>query len=231
MIKTNVVKSIILCVLMAIMFMATSMTAYAYTDIDTENDEEFENVAKLANKTIAMSPSLPLGQQTESTDLLQQSTTNAPALAENRVAIITRAEQSGNPLEGVAFTVYRADDGQSVDEVITDADGITTFSLAQGEYYLQNDSVQYGFLLERSRIFFSVQDGGDITVEVTIQRDASIPLADTDNITVPKTGELPPIMNYLLGTFFLAISLLCGFGLISQREPKYYLPKGVIAYA
>jgi uncharacterized surface anchored protein len=147
------------------------------------------------------------------------------------VEIITRAEQSGSPLNGATFTVYRTSDNQRVGEATTDVNGKATISLSPGEYYLRNDAVQYGYLREQSRIFFTVKANGNVTVEVTIQRDANIPDADVGNITVPKTGELPPVLNYVLGAVFMAVALFCGIGLLNDQKPKPYKRKGALAYA
>ena len=156
------------------------------------------------------------------------------AQPQSRVEITTRAEQSGNPLQGADFVVYRVSDNRRVGEVTTDADGEAAISLTAGEYYLRNSSVPYGFLREQARIFFTVGASGDVTVEVTIQRDGDIPYIDDGEITVPKTGELPPVLNYMLGTVFLAFALICGICLLRQRKRNSYKRnnrKGALAYA
>ncbi|MCL2546186.1 MAG: SpaA isopeptide-forming pilin-related protein [Oscillospiraceae bacterium] len=149
---------------------------------------------------------------------------------QNRVDIITRTEKSGNPLHGATFAVYRAVDNQRVGEVTTDAQGRATISLGAGEYYLRNNSVQFGFLRERSRIFFTVGTS-DVSVDITIQRDPNIPYADYGVINLPQTGELPPVMNYVLGVLFLAVALLCGVVILTQQTQKSIKGKGVKAYA
>jgi len=161
----------------------------------------------------------------------QSETPNSQAQSQNRVEIITRAEQSGSPLNGAAFSIYRASDNQLVGEITTDANGRAEISLAQGDYYLRNNSVQFGYLLEKARIFFTVVASGEVTVEVTIQRDPNIPDADVGNIVLPQTGELPPIMNYLLGTLFSVAALLCGIGLLIPRKSKRDRRRGIKDYA
>jgi uncharacterized surface anchored protein len=138
---------------------------------------------------------------------------------------------SGNPLHGATFAVYRAIDSQRVGEITTDNNGRASISLNAGEYYLRNNSVQFGFLRERQRIFFTVGASGDVSVEVTIQRDKDIPYVEGGNITLPQTGELPPVMNYVLGTLFIVVALLCGAMLLSQRKRYLLMSKGVRAYA
>jgi len=151
--------------------------------------------------------------------------------SQSRVEIITRAEQSGSPLHGATFGVYRAIDSQRVGEVTTDANGRAIIALSSGEYYLRNTSVQFGFLQERSRIFFTVATDGNVAVEVTIQRDANIPYADYGVIDLPPTGELTPVLNYALGSAFLAIALLCLIGAFKQDKHNRSSYKGVKSYA
>jgi hypothetical protein len=176
---------------------------------------------------------LPMQQTVPLTASQTDSTTsqNNPPQSQNQVEIITRAELSGNPLQGAGFTVYQSDDNQRVGEVTTDENGKASILLPQGEYYMRNDSVQYGYLREQSRIFFTVGASGDVFVEITIERDASIPYIDDGSVTVPKTGELPPVMNYLLGTLLLAVALLCCINLLRQRKRYSYKRKGALAYA
>jgi hypothetical protein len=173
-------------------------------------------------------PQTPAPQRPAVTPPAQPATPSRPT--QSRVDIITRAEISGNPLHGATFSVYRAIDSQRVGEITTDANGRATISLNAGEYYLRNNSVQFGFLRERSRIFFTVGTS-DVSVSVTIQRDANIPYADYGFITLPQTGELPPVMNYVLGVLFMVVALLCGVLLFIQRTPKPFKRKGVKAYA
>jgi len=185
----------------------------------------------------------PAQTPTAITPPAQRPTTTAPTQAipvttpsqiqtnQRRVEISTRAEQSGNPLHGATFVVYRAIDSQRMGEVTTDMNGRATISLSAGEYYLRNTSVQFGFLQERVRIFFTVTNNSNVNVEVTIQRDGNIPYVDYGFIVLPATGELTPIMNYVLGSAFLALSLLCLVGILKQRKPHYNPRKGVKSYA
>ena len=146
------------------------------------------------------------------------------------VEITTKAEQSGNPLSRATFTVHRIIDSQPIKEITTDENGTAAISLSPGEYYLSNASVSYGYSPERARIFFSVTES-DVTIEVTIQVDGDVDIAEGDNITVPKTGELPPILNYTLGIVFLIIAMLCGTCLVGQNKPEQNSRMGVSAYA
>jgi len=159
---------------------------------------------------------------------------STPATArqgQHQVSVVTRAEQSGNLLPNVTFGVYRATDNERIAEVRTDANGRATFSLNTGEYYLRNYAVPFGFLAENARIFFTVGGNGDVIVEVTIQRDTTIPYADYGVINLPQTGELTPILNYVMGTAFIGITTLCILGLLKLHKQNNKPRKGVKSYA
>jgi len=145
--------------------------------------------------------------------------------------IIARAEQSGNLLSGAAFAVYRVSDGVRITELTTGADGRVTHALASGEYYLRQLRATFGYLPETARIFFTVENNQTVIVEVTNQRDKNIPYAEDGSITLPQTGELPPVMNYVMGGALLLVAMLCGIGLFKQRKPKPNNRKGAKAYA
>ena len=221
---------------MLVMVMVVAVTAYAEMSGTYENVEEQPSAIPQPIQTPELTPapqsaSIPASQPPAITIPITpiQSTTISRAI-QSRIEIITRVELSGNPLQGATFAVYRAIDSHRVGEVTTDANGRAAISLNAGEYYLRNISVQFGFLHEQSRIFFTVGTN-DVSVDVTIQRDAKIPYADYGIINLPQTGELMPVMNYLLGTLFIAIALLCGIGLINQRKPIPVKRKGSKAYA
>jgi uncharacterized surface anchored protein len=118
---------------------------------------------------------------------------------QGRVEVTTRAEQSGNPVFGVTFAVYRTATGERVTEISTSTGGTASFAVPPGEYYLRNISVPMGFLSERARIFFTAGTQGAVSVDVTVQRDWSIPYADYGTITLPQTGERLPIRDYIIG--------------------------------
>jgi len=145
--------------------------------------------------------------------------------------IIARAEQSGNLLSGAAFAVYRVSDGVRITELTTGADGRVTHALASGEYYLRQLRATFGYLPETARIFFTVENNQTVVVEVTNQRDKNIPYAEDGSITLPQTGELPPVMNYVMGGALLLVAMLYGIGLFKQRKPKPNNRKGAKAYA
>jgi uncharacterized surface anchored protein len=170
----------------------------------------------------------PTPQQVTTAPSQSAGTQNRPVQPQNRVEIFTRAELSGHPLHGATFAVYRVSDSQRVGEITTDANGRAVISLSPGEYYMRNNSVQFGFLREQSRIFFTVRANSNVTVEVTIQRDLDIPYVNYGDLTLPQTGELPPVMNYVLGVLFLAFAMVCGIvlyrgiSLINYRDQKHY---------
>ena len=136
-----------------------------------------------------------------------QSTTAAPQRQGN-IEIMARAEQSGNPIIGVTFGVYRVSDNARITEITTDMNGLAAMSLSPGEYYLRNYAVPFGFIHERARIFFTVSGTGMVRIDVTAQRDWNIPYADYGHIILPQTGELLPIWNYVSGAVFVSLGVL-----------------------
>lgn len=224
--KSKFFKSSIMLVIMIAVCMVGAVTAYA--EDSTDNGYE--------NGTYENGVYTPTKPPTQDEQPIQEPLLGS--LIQRTVEILTRAETSGNPLHGATFAVYRFTDNQRVGEITTDIDGGAAISLNAGDYYLCNNSVQFGFLRELSRIFFTVADG-NISIEVTLQRDPDVPNAEVDNVTLPQTGELLPAMNYVFGTLFMAVALLCGAVLFYQhrhdKQPKYKrnksLRKGARAYA
>ena len=134
--------------------------------------------------------------------------------------VITRAEQSGNMLSGVTFGVYRVSDGVRVADLATNLDGLATLRLPASEYYLRNLSAPFGFLPEQSRVFFTVTENGTVTVDITLLRDGNALYADDGKITLPQTGELLPIVNYVLGAMLILTALLFGAFAIRSRKQR-----------
>lgn len=143
-----------------------------------------------------------------------------PTVKTGELLILKKAEQTGKGLSGAIFGVYRVSDDKKITELTTNADGKATFSLEAGEYYLKELKAPYGYLLESSKIYFSIEVSKTVTVEVTNERDEEI--ADSDiplgNIDIPKTGEDFPIVNYVVGIVLLSISVICGIVLIRRRK-------------
>jgi uncharacterized surface anchored protein len=140
-----------------------------------------------------------------------------------RLEIITRAAQSGNPLSGGVFAVYRASDNRLISELTTDVYGRTHIELATGGYFLQELRATFGFLLEPTRIFFEVEENEVAVVEITKERDITILDADTEGmIWIPPTGEFLSLPHYIGGAFMLVISAICGLLLITNIKPKTY---------
>ena len=130
--------------------------------------------------------------------------TPKPSEASGTLVLLKKAEQTGKLLSGAVFGVYRVSDNTKVGELTSSADGRATMSLPVGDYYLKELKSPYGFLLEKSKIFFTVVKDSTVTVEVTNQRDESI--TDPEPIEVPKTGENVPYTNYIVGASLLLLS-------------------------
>ena len=131
-----------------------------------------------------------------------------------------KAERTGDPLSGSIFGVFRASDGEKLEEITTGADGEAITLLDAGEYYLKESQAPYGYILEPAEIYFTVTAGKAVDVEVTNQRDDNIPdsAAPGGIINVPKTGQDFPVVNYLLGFLLLAVALLCAIWLVRKRK-------------
>jgi len=134
--------------------------------------------------------------------------------------VLKLAEQSGNPLSGALFGVYRASDNTKLIDLTTNADGEASQSLESGEYYLRELKPPYGYLLERARIFFTVRSGVLVKVEVTNQRDFSIKDINTPGgvINLPKTGEDFPLHNYVIAILLIASALTCCVWVFFKRK-------------
>jgi uncharacterized surface anchored protein len=137
--------------------------------------------------------------------------------------IIKQAEQTGKYLSGAVFGVYRVSDNGKITELTTNADGEASYSLENGDYYLRELKAPYGYIAEAARIYFTVSDGATVKVEVTNLRDPNITDAEIPggNITVPKTGEDFPTMNYVFGFTLLALAALCGVCLFGASKFKF----------
>jgi len=160
-----------------------------------------------ANRPVAVTPST--------------ASTAATSQRQGNIEIMARAEQSGNPIIGMAFGVYRVSDNARIAELTTDMNGLATMSLSPGEYYLRNYAVPFGFIHERARIFFTVSGTGTVRIDVTAQRDWNIPYADYGHIILPQTGELLPIWNYVLGAVFVLLGVLLIVKLWRDGKPEH----------
>jgi uncharacterized surface anchored protein len=131
--------------------------------------------------------------------------------------IAVQAEQSGNPLSGAIFGVFRVSDNAKITELTTDADGAASIALDPAEYYLRELKSPYGYINEPARIRFSVSNGAAVKVEVTNQRDGNIPDNDISNIFIPQTGQGLPLADYILGIALMVIDALCVLLLYGKR--------------
>ena len=213
-------RAIILCAVPEGFVM--SMDRINFTIRDSEITDMLIAVTPIAPPTPEPTPSpTPSPPPTQSTSRPNIPVTppNTAQPRQGRIEIITRAEQSGNPIVGVVFGVYRVSDNVRITEITTDFNGLASLSLPQGEYFLRNHAVPFGFLHERARIFFTVSGTGTVRIDVTAQRDSNIPYADSGFITLPQTGELLPIRDYILGGIFIAVTRISlSKSLINKRS-------------
>ena len=144
--------------------------------------------------------------------------TPKPSDPTGSLVLLKKAEQTGNPLKGAVFGVYSVSDNTKVAELTTKSDGKATTSLPVGDFYLLELKAPYGYLLEETKIFFSVAKDSTVTVEVTNQRDESISEPNTP-IEVPKTGDSVPYGNYILGISLIVLALTLS-GLLIYRKRR-----------
>ncbi len=133
--------------------------------------------------------------------------------------VVKQAEQSGNPLSGAVFGVYSVIGDKRLADIATNVDGEASYSLEPGEYYLRELKPPYGYLLEQSRIYFTVVYGETVIVEVTNQRDPAVSNAN-GIITIPKTGEDFPYLIYITGAMLVGAPVFCGVSLLLRRNLK-----------
>lgn len=145
--------------------------------------------------------------------------------------IVKSAAGTGARLSGVAFAVYAVDGNQKVADLITGTDGVAELSLEPGSYYLKEHRAPEGFKLETARILFTITADTKTNVEVTNEKEGAPTPAPstpqnpetsdgTPQVTIPKTGETFPTLQYALAALLLAASALCGAVLYRKRKPQ-----------
>lgn len=145
--------------------------------------------------------------------------------------IVKSAAGTGARLSGAAFAVYAVDGNQKVADTITGADGVAELSLEPGSYYLKEQRAPEGFKLETARILFTIAADTKTNVEVTNEKEGAPTPAPstpqnpgtsdgTPQVTIPKTGETFPTLQYTLAALLLAASALCGAALYRKRKPQ-----------
>ena len=142
----------------------------------------------------------------------------APEPTTGELLLIKKADGTGDPLANAVFGVYLAPDGTEVTELTTGADGQAVLSLDAGTYFLKELQAPYGFVIDPAEIDFTVTAGGTVKIEVTDQRNETIPDAPQSNIDMPKTGETFPITDYILGAALLIIAAICATKIIKARK-------------
>ena len=124
-----------------------------------------------------------------------------------------KAAGSGQPLPGAVFEVFTLADNKKAGEIISGADGTAVLSLPAGDYYLLEKTAPAGFKLESARILFRIKAGAVVKVEVTnMKEDGSQPVqpskpnppTGTPDISIPKTGEAFPTLDYMLAGLLFA---------------------------
>ena len=143
--------------------------------------------------------------------------------------ILKSAAGTGARLSGASFAVYAADGDKKLADLITGADGVAELDLPVGSYYLKEQKAPEGFKLETARILFTITADAKTNVEVTNEKEGAPTTTpttpenlgtpnDTPQVTIPKTGEAFPTLQYALAALLLAASALCGVTLYRGRR-------------
>lgn len=143
--------------------------------------------------------------------------------------LVKSAAGTGARLSGASFAVYAADGDKKVADLITGADGVAELDLPAGGYYLKEQRAPEGFKLETARILFTITADTRTIVEVTNEKEGAPTTTpttpenpgtpgDTPQVTIPKTGEAFPALQYALAALLLAVSALCGTVLYRGRK-------------
>jgi len=103
--------------------------------------------------------------------------------------------------------------------------------LDAGQFFVRELRPTCGFLLEDSRILVDVVEGRVTKLEITKERDGSIPYLDPyvyggGIIYIPPTGQDMSMVHYLGGAGLLVISL-AGAGFLLKPHVKKLKFKGV----
>lgn len=153
--------------------------------------------------------------------------------------IVKSAAGTGRRLSGAVFGVYASSGDKRLDELATDKDGVATLDLPVGSYYLKEQKAPEGFEMETARIQFNIVADGKTLVEVTNEKEGGEPTPEqaftptvpiisptptnpptptSPEITLPKTGEAFPTLQYALALLCLGTAALCGTVLYRQRK-------------
>lgn len=146
--------------------------------------------------------------------------------------IVKSATGTGARLSGAGFTVYDSVDKKLAD-LTTNADGVAELDLAPGSYYLKETAAPEGYRLETARILCHVRADSRTVVEITNEKDTGEPITpapenpgtpevpdNTQEITIPKTGEPFPMLQYVLALLCFGAAAMCGYGLYRQYRKK-----------
>lgn len=136
---------------------------------------------------------------------------------------IVKQAPCGQRLEGAVFGIYRERDGAQADEVTTGRDGTAEITLDEGRYFLSELVSPAGFQLDTQRHPFTVKGGVCVTVTVTdepIQDGPCTPPPSVPDVTIPKTGEPFPALQYGLAALCIVIAALSGAAYCYQRKKK-----------
>ena len=136
---------------------------------------------------------------------------------DGRLKLVKRSSSDNTPLSGAVYGVFDKDTDMLICELTTDNNGEAYATLREGNYYLLELKAPEGYELSSDRIAFSIS-----SIEENILTVTDDPIKPntpgTPDITVPKTGEIPPYGNYILASICLGLAALCGAMLYHKRK-------------
>ena len=111
-----------------------------------------------------------------------------------------KAAGAGKLLPGAVFGIYRASDGVKVAEITTGSGGTAVLSLEPNNYYCVELKAPAGFILDSTRIPFTVKNNATVEVDVTILAAIRMMflISDMPAITALSIGLRTPCGNIAL---------------------------------
>ena len=146
-----------------------------------------------------------------------------PPIINGRIEIVTRAANSGNLIMGGLFGIYRDSDSRLVGQTTVGENGIAYFYVPPGIYFVRELRPTFGFLIEEESMFVEVTLGSTVRIELTKNRDYTIPVSEIDPATIillPEMGQARNSLFYIGSVILFSISgvllLLFIYSYVSQ---------------
>jgi len=102
-----------------------------------------------------------------------------------RLRLIKEAEDTGERLSGAVFGIYRASSNRKIAEITTNSNGVATYELDAGDFYLRELEAPSSYKLKTDKISFTITAGATKTVTVTNAPEDT----DTGHVRLIKKDE------------------------------------------